>query len=267
MLEAIKYAIHPVYWLLDVRENLGYFKLSISVFICHDLWQLLFYYPCSDSHKSAPLTIIRNSPLKHEKKRSSTSGSGGSTESSPSNPKLDDVLLKTMNASTSEAKSALPSPLSAPQLNQMQNVENTANTSDSSNSVSLSSLDEVPEESAVDPRERTATAPAGDSTQLRIPSQGTSHKFLEQQRVKKALKHEDITTAQGKSHRTLSFKTRKNTNSEKHKLLKRNKSVESGRTNTGARPKVAESTINDFVKVDGASLQHAGSLNQGELVI
>ena len=206
--------------------------------------------------------------MKHEKKRSSTSGSGGSTESSPSNPKLDDVLLKTMNASKSEAKSALPSPLSAPQLNQMQNVENTAITSHSSNSVSLSNLGDLPEESAVDPRERTATAPAGDSTQLRIPSQGTSHRFLEQQRVKKALKHEDITTVQGKPPRTLSFKTRKNTNSEKHKLLKRNKSVDSGRTNTGARPKVTESTVdNDFVKVDRPSLQHAGSLNQGELII
>ena len=65
--------------------------------------------PFSDPVKSAPLTIIRKSPLKHGKNRLSNSGSGGSRESSPqSNPKLDDVLLKTMNASAGEGKPVLP---------------------------------------------------------------------------------------------------------------------------------------------------------------
>ncbi|XP_078381064.1 UV radiation resistance-associated gene protein-like [Oculina patagonica] len=221
----------------------------------------------SDSLKSAPLTIIRKSPLKHEKKRS-TSGSGGSTESSPSNPKLDDVLLKTMNASTSEAKSPLPTPLSAAQINRMQNVENPVNTGENSNSTSQRDLGDLPEESAVDARERTATAPTGNTAQLHIPSQGTSHKFLGQQRARKAIKHDDISTTKSKNPRTLSFKSHRDTSSGRHKLLKRHKSVDSERASKGTRSKVAESVdINDFVKVemvkgDRACLQHAGSLNQ-----
>lgn len=55
--------------------------------------------------------------MKHEKNRSSTSGSGGSRESSPqSNPRLDDVLLKTMNASASEVKPGLQDPTEKPAL-------------------------------------------------------------------------------------------------------------------------------------------------------
>lgn len=62
----------------------------------------------SDPVKSAPLTIIRKSPIKHQKNRSSTPESGGSRESSPqSNPKPNDFLL---NESASEAKSAVVDP-------------------------------------------------------------------------------------------------------------------------------------------------------------
>lgn len=177
-----------------------------------------------------------------------------------------------MNASTSEAKSALPTPLSAAQLHRMQNVENPVNTGDNTNSLSQRDLGDLPEESAVDARERTATAPTGNTAQLHIPSQGTSHKFFGQQRARKALKHEDITTAKSKAPRTLSFKSHRTTRSEKHKLLKRNKSVDSGHASKEIRPKVAESDVNDFVKVekvkgDRASLQHAGSLNQGRLIV
>lgn len=225
-------------------------------------------YSSSDSHKSAPLTIIRKSPLKREKKRSSTSGSGGSSESSPSNPKLDDMLLKTMNASTSDAKSAAPTPLSAAQLNQTQNEENPVIKGDNSNSLSQRNLGDLPEEATVDQRERTFSAPPGDAAQLHIPSQGTSHKFLEQQRIRKAVKHEDVSTTKTKAPRTLSFKSHKNTSSERHKLLRRNKSVDGSRLGKGARPKVAESTVNDLRRVDGKSgrpsLQKAASLNQGK---
>ncbi|XP_020604811.1 uncharacterized protein LOC110043673 [Orbicella faveolata] len=220
-----------------------------------------------DSHKSAPLTIIRKSPLKREKKRPSTSGSGGSSESSPSNPKLDDVLLKTMNASTSDAKSAAPTPVTAAQLNQMQNVENPGNKGDNSNSLSQRSLGDLPEETiAVDQTDRPVSAPPVDTAQLHIPSQGTSHKFLEQQRIRKAIKHEDDVSVNAKAPRTLSFKSRKNTSSERHKLLRRNKSVDGSHVGKGARPKVAESTVNDWIKVDvkrdRPSLEKASSLNQ-----
>ncbi|KAJ7377754.1 hypothetical protein OS493_026890 [Desmophyllum pertusum] len=81
-------------------------------------------FQSSDLVKSPPLTIIRKSPLKNDKKRSSNSGSGGSGESaSPSNPKLDDVLLKTMNASTAEVKSALPNTLTTAPLQRIKNAE------------------------------------------------------------------------------------------------------------------------------------------------
>ena len=226
-------------------------------------------YSSSDSHKSAPLTIIRKSPLKREKKRPSTSGSGGSSESSPSNPKLDDVLLKTMNASTSDAKSAAPTPMTAAQLNQMQNVENPGNKGDNSNSLSQRSLGDLPEETiAVDQTDGPVSAPPVDTAQLHIPSQGTSHKFLEQQRIRKAIKHEDDVSVNAKAPRTLSFKSRKNTSSERHKLLRRNKSVDGSHVGKGARPKVAESTVNDWIKVDvkrdRPSLEKASSLNQGK---
>lgn len=175
-----------------------------------------------------------------------------------------------MNASTSEAKSALPSPLSAAQLIRMQNAEIPVNKGDNSNSISQRNLGDLPEEGPVDARERTATAPPGDRAHLHLPSQGTSHKFLEQHRVKKALKHEDVTTTKSKTPRTLSFKSHRNTSSEKHKLLKRNKSVDTGRTSKGTKPKVAESSINDFIKVEAkdipADLQIAGRLNQGKLM-
>lgn len=214
----------------------------------------------SDSHKSAPLTIIRKSPLKREKKRPSTSGSGGSSESSP-NPKLDDVLLKTMNASTSDAKSAAPTPVTSAQLNQMHNVENPDIKGDNLNSLSQRSLGDLPEETV-------ASAPPVDTAQLHIPSQGTSHKFLEQQRIRKAIKHEDDVNVNAKVPRTLSLKSRKNTSSERHKLLRRNKSVDGSLAGKGARPKVAESSLNDWIKVDvksdRPSLQNAPSLNQGK---
>lgn len=222
----------------------------------------------SDSHKSAPLTIIRKSPLKREKKRPSTSGSGGSSESSP-NPKLEDVLLKTMNASTSDAKSAAPTPVTSAQLNQMHNVENPDIKGDNLNSPSQRSLGDLPEETvAVDQTDRPASAPPADTAQLHIPSQGTSHKFLEQQRIRKAIKHEDDVNVNAKVPRTLSLKSRKNTSSERHKLLRRNKSVDGSLAGKGARPKVAESSLNDWIKVDvksdRPSLQNARSLNQGK---
>lgn len=225
-------------------------------------------YSSSESLKSAPLTIIRKSPLKREKKRPSTS-SGGSSESSPSNPKLDDVLLKTMNASTSDGKSAAPTPVTVAQLNQMPNAENAGDKVDSSHSPSRRSLGDLPEETvAVDETDRPASAPPADTTQLHIPSQGTSHKFLEQQRIRKAVKHEDDFNVNAKAPRTLSFKSRKNTSSEKHKLLRRNKSFDGSHSGKGARPKVAESTVNDWIKVDVkrdcSSLQKASSLNQGK---
>ena len=226
-------------------------------------------YSSSDSHKSAPLTIIRKSPLKRQKKRPSTSGSGGSSESSPSNPKLDDVLLKTMNASTSDAKSAVPTPVTAAQLNQMQNVENPVNKGGNSNSPSKRNLGDLPEETAaVDETDRPVSAPPGDIAQLRIPSQGTSHKFLEQQRIRKVIKHEDDVNVKAKGPRTLSFKSRKNTSSERHKLLRRNKSVDESHIRKEARPKVAESIANDWIKVDvkkdRPSLEKAASLSQGK---
>ena len=226
-------------------------------------------YSSSDSHKSAPLTIIRKSPLKREKKRPSTSGSGGSSESSPSNPKLDDVLLKTMNASTSDPKSAAPTPVTAAQLNQMQNVQNPGNKGDNLNSPSQHSLGDLPEETvAVDQTDGAVSAPLVDTAQLHIPSQGTSHKFLEQQRIRKAIKHEDDVNVNAKVPRTLSLKSRKNTSSERHKLLRRNKSVDGSLAGKGARPKVAESSLNNWIKVDvkndRSSLQKASSLNQGK---
>ena len=238
-------------------------------------------YFSSDSHKSVPLTIIRKSPLKREKKRPSTSGSGGSSESSPSNPKLDDVLLKTMNASTSDSKSAAPTPLTAAQLNQMQTIENPGNKGDNLNSPSQRSLGDLPEETVavdqtdrpvsvplVDQTDRPVSVPLVDTPQLHIPSQGTSHKFLEQQRIRKAIKHEDEVNVNAKAPRTLSLKSRKNTSSERHKLLRRNKSVDGSLAGKGARPKVAESSLNDWIKVDvkndRPSLQKASSLNQGK---
>ena len=223
-------------------------------------------YSSSGSHKSAPLTIIRKSPLKREKKRPSTSGSGGSSESSPSNPKLDDVLLKTMNASTSDVKSAVQTPVTAAQLNQMQNVENPVSKGANSNSLSQRNLGDLPEETAaMDETDRPVSAPPGDTAQLHIPSQGTSHKFLEQQRIRKVIKHEDDVEVKAKASRTLSFKSRKNTSSERNKLLRRNKSVDGSHSWKGARPKVAESPINDWIKVDRPSLQKAASLNQGKI--
>ena len=226
-------------------------------------------YSSSDPLKSAPLTIIRKSPLKREKKRPSTSGSGGSSESSPSNPKLDDVLLKTMNASTSDPKSAAPTPVTAAQLNQMPNVENPGNKVDNSNAPNRRSLGDLPEETvAVDQTDRPASAPPVGAAQLHIPSQGTSHKFLEQQRIRKAVKHEDDFNVNAKASRTLSFKSRKKTSSERHKLLRRNKSLDGIHAGKGARPKVAENTVNDWIKVDvkrdRPSLQKASSLNQGK---
>ena len=226
-------------------------------------------YSSSDSHKSAPLTIIRKSPLIREKKRPSTSGSGGSSESSPSNPKLDDVLLKTMNASTSDGKSAAPTPVTAAQLNQVQNVENPGNKGDNLNSPSQRSLGDLPEETvAVDQTDTPVSVPLVDTAQLHIPSQGTSHTFLEQQRIRKAIKHEDDVNVNAKAPRTLSLKSRKNTSSERHKFLRRNKSVDGSLAGKGARPKVAESSLNDWIKVDVKndcpSLQKASSLNQGK---
>ena len=223
----------------------------------------------SDSHKSAPLTIIRKSPLKREKKRPSTSGSGDSSESSPSNPKLDDVLLKTMNASTSDAKSAAPTPVTVAQPDQTQNVENPGNKGDNLNSLSQRSLADLPEETvAVDQTDSAVSALPVDTGQLHIPSQGTSHKFLEQQRIRKAIKHEDDVDVNTKVPRTLSFKSRKNTSSERNKLLRRNKSVEGSYAGKGARPKVAQSIVNDWIRVDvkndRPSLQKASSLNQGK---
>ncbi|XP_068687348.1 UV radiation resistance-associated protein-like [Montipora foliosa] len=71
----------------------------------------------SDPVKSPPLTIIRKSPLKNQKHRNSTSVSSGSTESPPhSNPKLDYVLLKTMNASAADGKPVLPDQPAKPVL-------------------------------------------------------------------------------------------------------------------------------------------------------
>lgn len=218
--------------------------------------------------KSAPLTIIRKSPLKNDKKRSSNSGSGGSGESaSPSNPKLDDVLLKTMNASTAEVKSALPNTLTTAPLQRIKNAELPV-TENTSNSLSQRSLVDLPEEPVVDQRDRTATAPPGDSAQLHIPAQGTTHKFFGQQRVKKTVKHEEITSTKTQSPRTLSFKTNKDTTSQKH-MINRTKSVDGGHLSKGARPKFAESTVNNLVpvveKCDIASFQRTGSLNQGKL--
>jgi len=172
-----------------------------------------------------------------------------------------------MNASTSDAKSAAPTPVTAAQLNQMQNVENPGNKGDNSNSLSQRSLGDLPEETiAVDQTDGPVSAPPVDTAQLHIPSQGTSHKFLEQQRIRKAIKHEDDVSVNAKAPRTLSFKSRKNTSSERNKLLRRNKSVDGSHVGKGARPKVAESTVNDWIKVDvkrdRPSLEKASSLNQ-----
>ena len=55
--------------------------------------------------------------MKNQKHRNSTSVSGGSTESPPhSNPKLDYVLLKTMNASAADGKPVLPDQPAKPVL-------------------------------------------------------------------------------------------------------------------------------------------------------
>lgn len=174
-----------------------------------------------------------------------------------------------MNASTSDAKSAAPTPVTSAQLNQMHNVENPDIKGDNLNSLSQRSLGDLPEETvAVDQTDRPASAPPVDTAQLHIPSQGTSHKFLEQQRIRKAIKHEDDVNVNAKVPRTLSLKSRKNTSSERHKLLRRNKSVDGSLAGKGARPKVAESSLNDWIKVDvksdRPSLQNAPSLNQGK---
>lgn len=174
-----------------------------------------------------------------------------------------------MNASTSDAKSAAPTPVTSAQLNQMHNVENPDIKGDNLNSLSQRSLGDLPEETvAVDQTDRPASAPPVDTAQLHIPSQGTSHKFLEQQRIRKAIKHEDDVNVNAKVPRTLSLKSRKNTSSERHKLLRRNKSVDGSLGGKGARPKVAESSLNDWIKVDvksdRPSLQNAPSLNQGK---
>lgn len=174
-----------------------------------------------------------------------------------------------MNASTSDAKSAAPTPVTSAQLNQMHNVENPDIKGDNLNSLSQRSLGDLPEETvAVDQTDRPVSAPPVDTAQLHIPSQGTSHKFLEQQRIRKAIKHEDDVNVNAKVPRTLSLKSRKNTSSERHKLLRRNKSVDGSLAGKGARPKVAESSLNDWIKVDvksdRPSLQNARSLNQGK---
>ena len=65
--------------------------------ICNFFFSLFF----SDLVKSAPLTIIRKSPLKPHKNRSSTS-EDSSPRSRP--PSFDNVMLQSMDATTSEPK-------------------------------------------------------------------------------------------------------------------------------------------------------------------
>ena len=66
---------------------------------------ILFLFSPSDPLKSAPLTIIRKTPLKNQKVRTSVVESA---ELPLSNPKLDYVLLKSMNASAPDGKPVVP---------------------------------------------------------------------------------------------------------------------------------------------------------------
>ena len=171
-----------------------------------------------------------------------------------------------MSASTSDVKSTLPTPLSAAQVNRVPNAEIPV-TGEDANSPSQRDLVDLPEKPVLDHRARTVTAPSRDSAQLHIPSQGTSHRFLEQQRSKKASKLEDTSTTKTKPPRTLSLRGHRTSNLEKRKLA-RNNSVDVGSINKGVAPKFTEGTVNDLIKTeekgDVPGRQHTGSSNQGK---
>lgn len=218
------------------------------------------------SVKSAPLTIIRKSPLKQSKKRASTSGSGGSGESSSSNPKLDDVLLRTMSASTSEAKSAIPEALSAAQVNLVPNTETTVTGEEDSKPPVQHDLVDSPVKPVLDDHGKIATSSSTDSSQLHIPAQGTSHlKFLEQQRSKKATKLDNTKNAKTKPPRTLSLKGQRPSTVEKRKLV-RNNTIDTGTVTKEVASKLAESTVNDVISSEGkrdiSGRQHLESFRQ-----
>lgn len=206
--------------------------------------------------------------MKHSHKRSSTSGSGESGESSPSNPKLEDVLLRTMSASRSEAKSVMPEALSAAQVNLVPNAETTVTKGDDPNPPTQHDSVDSLGKPVSDDRGKVATASLTDSSLLHIPAQGTSHlKFLEQQRSKKTTKLEDTKNTKTKSPRTLSLKGHRPSNVEKRKLVKNN-SMDTGIVNKGVASKLADGTVNNLIssagKRDISGRQHSESSRQGK---